>query len=151
MDSIQDPRNPIDKEKIMPAVIEHIDAIARRLNRDVLYLVFRRAERPRREDYRTLDERQAILQWLDAQPIGWQRCGPYASETSMSSYAGQVYIDVPFDDDNPQYLKLLDYLEFPDGTCRFADVTFYVVPLDHAMKNAHHDAPEFWEQWAERF
>jgi len=43
------------------------------------------------------------------------------------------------------------FLEYPDGTMRFDDVKFYVVPLQDPMKNAHHDEPGFWERWAENF
>jgi hypothetical protein len=69
----------------------------------------------------------------------------------MRSYAGQVFIDVPFDEANPQYQKVQAFLEHPDGTMRFDDVKFYVVPLEDAMKNSHHDEPGFWERWAENF
>lgn len=41
----------------MPQTLEHIDAIARRLKRDVLYLDFLKAQRPHREDYRRIESR----------------------------------------------------------------------------------------------
>ncbi|MFM0378479.1 hypothetical protein PQQ72_15840 [Paraburkholderia strydomiana] len=69
----------------------------------------------------------------------------------MRSYAGEVFIDAPFDETNPQYQKVLAFLEYPDGTMRFDDVKFYVVPLQDAMKNAHRDEPGFCERWAEIF
>ncbi|MFL9913987.1 hypothetical protein PQR75_00980 [Paraburkholderia fungorum] len=69
----------------------------------------------------------------------------------MRSYAGEVFIDVPFDAVEPQYQKVQAFLEHPDGSMRFDDVKFYVVPLQDAMKNAHHDEPGFWERWAENF
>ena len=34
---------------------------------------------------------------------------------------------------------------------RFDDVKFYIVTLEHAMQNAHHDEPGFWERWADNF
>ena len=69
----------------------------------------------------------------------------------MRSYAGEVFIDVPFDETNLQYQKVQVFLEYPDGTMRFDGVKFYVVTLEFAMKNAHHDEPGFWEKWAENF
>jgi hypothetical protein len=45
----------------------------------------------------------------------------------------------------------VDYLEYPDGTMRFKNVCFYALSLEIAMQNAHHDAPGFWEKWAENF
>jgi hypothetical protein len=135
----------------MPRLLEHIDAIARKLQRDVLYLAFVRASRPFYENYESLDSRKRILQWFDDESIPWRECGQYASETTMRSYAGEVFIDVPFDETNPQYQKVQAFLEYPDGTMRFDDVKFYVVTLEGAMENAHHDEPGFWERWAEDF
>ncbi len=117
----------------------------------VLYLAFVRADPPNFEDYEGLESRKRILQWFDDESVPWRECGPYASETTMRSYAGEVFIDMPFDETNPQYQKVQAFLEYPDGTMRFDDVKFYVVPLQDAMKNAHHDEPGFWEQWAESF
>ncbi|MFL9906761.1 hypothetical protein [Paraburkholderia sp. RL17-337-BIB-A] len=135
----------------MPALLEHIDAIARKLQRDVLYLAFVRGSRPFYENYESLDSRKRILQWFDDESIPWRECGRYASETTMRSYAGKVFIDVPFDETNPQYQKVQAFLEHSAGSMRFDDVKFYVVPLQDAMKNAHHDEPGFWERWAESF
>lgn len=135
----------------MPGLLEHIDAIARKLQRDVLYLAFIRADPPFSGDYEELDSRKCILQWFDDESIPWRECGPVANENVMRSYAGEVYIDVPYDEADPTYQKVQAFLEFPDGTIRFEDVRFWIVSLEHAMKNARHDEPGFWEQWAENF
>ncbi|MGF6303270.1 MULTISPECIES: hypothetical protein [Paraburkholderia] len=135
----------------MPQLLEHIDAIARKLKRDVLYLEFLKAQRPHRADYRSLETRARIMQWLDSEGIEWRGCGPLASETVMRSYAGEIFIDVPFDETDSQYRKVQAFLEHPDGTSRFDDVRFYVVTLKIAMKNAHHDEPGFWDRWADNF
>jgi hypothetical protein len=34
---------------------------------------------------------------------------------------------------------------------RHDGVRFYAMSLDHAMDNAEHDEPGFWERWAEGF
>jgi len=135
----------------MPQLIEHIDAIARKLQRDVLYLTFSREHRQQQTASKEPTNRTRIIAWLDQEKIAWQECGPVASENSFSSYAGQIFIDTPFDETNEQYLKVQAFLEHPDGTMRFEGVCFYVVPLEFAMKNAHHDEPGFWERWAENF
>ena len=135
----------------MPQLIEHIDAIARKLQRDVLYLEFMKAQRPHCVDYRSLDSRLRIMQWLDSEGIRWRECGQVASETVMRSYAGEIFINVPFDENNAQYRKVQAFLEYPDGTMRFDDVKFYVVTLQVRMKNAHHDEPGFWDRWADNF
>lgn len=155
----------------MPMLIEHIDAIARQKQRDVLYLTFQppgcdpqslhSLDFYEEEDdldaegasynWREDPKREEICQWLTAHQINWQECGDIANENVMCSYEGQIYLDVPFDENDPQYCLLRDYLEHPDGTMRFATMTFYYLPLASALKNAHHDEPGFWEKWAENF
>ncbi|KVE73575.1 hypothetical protein [Burkholderia vietnamiensis] len=135
----------------MPQLIEHIDAIARKLQRDVLYLEFMKAQRPRRADYRGLGSRLRIVQWLDSEGIRWRECGQVASGTVVRSYAGEIFIDVPFDETDSQYRTVQAFLEYPDGAMRFDDVRFYVVTLQDAMKNVHHDEPGFWDRWADNF
>ncbi len=77
-------------------------------------------------------------------------CGLVANENVIECpYFGDVYIDIPFDENDPQYLIVQDYLENSDGTMRDKQVYFCYLPLEVAMKNAHHDEPGFWEKWAE--
>jgi hypothetical protein len=134
----------------MPQLIEHIDAIARQRQRDVLFLRFCTPE-DAHFDYEGMESRKRILQFFERESIPWQQCADVASVNSMSSYAGQIFIDVRFDESDPLYQKVQAFIEHPDGTVRFSDVNFYVVGLEYAMKNAHHDEPGFWEKWAENF
>lgn len=135
----------------MPALIEHIDAIARKKGRAVLYLEFH--PQPYREwrAYRFEDEptRAEVLAWLDAHGVAWAPCGPIADPAMLPPWLGQVWLDVPYDESLPAYCALRDYLEHPDGTMRHAGVRFYAMPLDLAMQNAAHDEPGFWERRAE--
>ena len=94
-------------------------------------------------------ERRRVLAWLDAQDIKWQACGDVADEGRMMPYLGEVYVDVPFEEDDPDFRKLQEYLEKPDGTMRHPGVVFMCLTLEAAMKNAHHDQPGFWERWAQ--
>lgn len=137
----------------MPALIEHIDAIARKKGREVLYLEFHPQPFAEWRAYRYEEDqvRSAVLAWLDAHGVPWTRCGPYANPARMAPYLGQVYLDVPYDDALPEYCRLRDYLEHPDGTMRHPGVRFYAMPLDYAMENAAHDEPGFWQRWAEDF
>lgn len=137
----------------MPGLIEHIDAIARKKGRTVLYLEFHPQPFSEWRNYQFEDDatRASIVSWLDAQGVPWTRCGPFANPSVMAPYLGQVYLDVPYDESLPEYIRLRDYLEQPDGTMRHAGVRFYAMPLDHAMQNAEHDEPGFWERWAEEF
>ena len=138
----------------MPMVIEHIDAIARRKQRDVLNLSFIDPDtqidpdlgitEPTEINRQTLPIRQTIIDWLDEHQIRWCPCMHVASVNMMMSYRGQIYIDVPYDTEPPIYQTLANYLELPDGTMKFREVEFWLLPLIIAMKNAEHDEPGFW-------
>ncbi|WP_187364127.1 hypothetical protein [Massilia genomosp. 1] len=69
----------------------------------------------------------------------------------IGPYLGQLYIDVPFDEADPAYRRLRDFLEKPDGSMVFDDALFCYSPLDQAIKKAHHDAPGFGENQAANF
>ncbi|MDO9212365.1 MAG: hypothetical protein Q7U23_00865 [Methylococcales bacterium] len=70
----------------------------------------------------------------------------------MISYHGDIYLDVPYDENNhPLYVQVRDYLENPDDTMRFDTMSFWYLPLEKAMVNTHHDEPDFWEKWAADF
>ena len=137
----------------MPGLIEHIDAIARKKQRAVLYLEFHPKPYSEWRHYGFEGDavRREILAWLDANGVPWQCCGPFADPRVMAPYLGQVYLDVPYDEALPEYRTLRDYLEHPDGSMRHASVRFYAMPLDHAMQNVEHDEPGYWERWSEDF
>ena len=142
----------------MPMLIKHIDEIAREKQRDVLYIKFV-PENCTIDDgidtwldheYRNQPRRAEVLSWFDTHNIPWQMCGLVANENIIECpYFGDVYIDIPFDENDPQYLIVRNYLENTDGTMRDEQVYFCYLPLERAMKNAHHDEPGFWEKWAE--
>ena len=137
----------------MPALIEHIDAIARQKGRAALYLEFHplaAAER-RSYDHEQDPMRARVLAWLDANGVPWRPCGPLANPSVMASWRGQVYLELPWDETLPAYQVLRDYLELPDGSMRHAGVRFYAMPLELAMENAEHDEPGYWQRWAEAF
>ena len=95
--------------------------------------------------------RQKIIDWLDVQGIGWQRCGHFANVGMMMGYRGQLYIDLPYDQSLPAFQALQAFLENPDGSMRYPKVFLIYCPLDKAMENAAHDEPGFWDRWAESF
>jgi hypothetical protein len=143
----------------MPLLIKNIDAIARKKQRDVLFVAFHPENDSLdddafdEDDYDWEDDpkRTAFLAWLDQQGIGWEYCAPMASECGFGRYLGQVYIDLAMDDNDPLYGRLRDYLEYPDGAMRDENLRFYYLPLAKALENAHHDEPGFWERWAAEF
>jgi hypothetical protein len=105
-----------------PALLGHIDAIARKLQRDVFYLAFELADVLSFKDYEGLESRKCVLQWFDDESVPWRECRPYASETVTRSYAGEVFIDVPFDEGDAEYWKVQALFAYSDGTMRLDDV-----------------------------
>jgi hypothetical protein len=142
----------------MPCLIEHIDAIARKKQRAVLYVTFNPIQMSDMDwwgsdtfDWEQDPMRETACKWLTEHSIPWQLCSYFANESCMCSYEGQIYLDVLYDDNDPLYVLVRDYLENPDGSMRFETVGFWYLPLETAMNNAHHDEPGFWEKWAENF
>jgi hypothetical protein len=103
------------------------------------------------DNWRTDPNRVALLAWLEERCIAFEDCGDFASENGFKSYAGNLYIHVPFDENDQQYRELIEHCELPDGTPRNPLVKLWVVTLESAMTNSHHDEPGFWERWAENF
>jgi hypothetical protein len=140
----------------MPQLIYHIDAIARKKGRDVVFVTFPECDvwrlgKGRPKSYERCAARKTIIHWLDENHIGWEPCASIAREDSMESYAGQIYIDVPYDPDDVLFQKLTSFLENPDGTIKNEGAKHWHLPLELAMKNKHHDEPGFWEKWVENF
>lgn len=135
----------------MPQLIEHIDAIARHQERDVLYLEFHPQDAWRTYRHEADPMRGTVLAWLDQHQFGWHPCGPIANPPNMLPWRGQVCLDVPYDEALQAYRTLRDYLELPDGAMRHAGVRFCVMPLKYAKRNAEHDEPGFWDRVWENF
>ncbi len=99
----------------------------------------------------TWQVRKEIIEWFEENNIKIIACGDVANEFGFESYRGQLYIDVPYDENEPDYIKVRDYLENADGSFRIPGVLFCYLPLDYALKNKHHDEPGFWDELAEKF
>jgi len=139
----------------MPFHIKHIDKIAREKKRDVLFLEFH----PRHEhcyelafsdppyDYVLDKNRSGIISWLNEHQIKWESCAEYANENLITSYMGQIYIDVPYDEKDSQYCSLRGFLENPDGSIRINGIRFNLLTFEHAMKNIDFDLPGFRHGW----
>lgn len=141
----------------MPMIIEHIDAIARELQKNVLFITFNHQNNDdnfsnsNRYIWKEDILRKAICNWLTEQKIIWRPCHYFANEDFMRRYEGQIFLDVPYDETDPLYLLVRDYLENSDGSMRFKTVGFWHLLLEQAMTNAHHDEACFWEKQVELF
>jgi hypothetical protein len=134
----------------MAILLEHIDKIARDKQRAVLFVTFDHKTFPGR-NYEHWEARSRLLAWLDEHAIPCQMCMDMAREDGWSAYRGQLYIDVPYDEDDPTFQALNAYIMTEHNEPRTEGVVLYCLPLEVAMRNKHHDAPGFWEKWAETF
>lgn len=148
----------------MPISIEHIDAIGRKKQRDVLYVVFVPPGKEMAEisdfnsddfefleNWRSNDTRDQFIAWMDEVGIEYCPCGEIARENGWSSYRGDLYIDVPYDYEDRRYQILEKKLENSDGTIKIPGISYRYMPLEVSLKNSHHDEPEFWEKWSKNF
>lgn len=134
----------------MPQLMQTIYEIAVAKGRDVLYIVFGdpRVPPPYSEgpwvvddelivppDWDTHPTRQLVIDWLESNGIGYSKtvC-PASGRVILEGYGGSLYLDIPFDTCNPEYQKLLAFLEYPDGSLRLPGMTFWAVPLKIALR-----------------
>lgn len=115
----------------MPQLMQHIDAIAREKNRDVLFVHFENYEE---NDQNPDSKRQNVLNWLEQNNIPYVPCMGLEEEGLVDSYLGDIYIDIPFDLENKQYLVLSDYLEDEHGEMKIEGVYFFVLYLETAIE-----------------
>lgn len=127
----------------MPARIETIDAIARRLGRDVLFLDIRSGvDRPVRDQ----SEIAQATAWLDAEGIGWTACLGFAPGTLLIEGGPRaIHIDAPFESGSAMLAKLEARFETPDGHPRHPDLILSLLTLEDALINAEQDVPGFWD------
>ena len=129
----------------MPVILETIDAIARRLGRDVIFLaIVERQDRPSRDR----PEVAEATAWLDAEGIGWEPC--FGFLPGMGIVEGgpcASYSDAPFEPGSPLLRRLEDRFETPDGLPRHPDLVLSLLRLETAMVNADQDEPGFWDNF----
>lgn len=138
----------------MPRVLKTLDQIAREKQRGALFITFHIEEvlypdNPEFVDLRLFDYKQCyrrilFIQWLNENHINFEECHGFGSLRSIR-YKGQIYLDVPYDETNPQYQLLCQYLENPDSSLNDPAVAWYYLSLEIAMEYKHHDDPKYWE------
>lgn len=114
----------------MPQLLQHIDAIAREKNRDVLFVHFENFEQ---DDQGDDPIRSIVLAWLEDHDIAYQPCMGLEQEGFVDTYSGDIYIDLPLDETDPTYQKLSEYLEDDEGNMMLDGVLFYVLSLETAL------------------
>ena len=125
----------------MPARIETIDAIARRLGRDVIFLDIRSGKDRPVQDRPEIAEATA---WLDAEGIGWTACLGFAPGMLLIEGGPRaIHIEAPFEPGSAMLAKLEARFETPDGHPRHPDLILTLLILEDALINTEQDAPGF--------
>lgn len=128
----------------MPARIEAIDAIARRLSRDVIFLDIRNdTNRPIRDRPEFID----ATAWLDAEGIGWTACLGFAPRMLLIEGGPRaIHIEAPFKPGSALLTRLEARFETPDGQPRHPGLVLSLLTLEDALVNAEQDEPGFWDR-----
>ncbi|QWK96141.1 hypothetical protein JV213_08290 [Plesiomonas shigelloides] len=119
-----------------------IDAIARQRQSDVLMVTFFRPEESELDefDYATCAVRNKALAWFDQQGIGYRECFDLWPDNDADvPYLGELFIDVPVDENNPRYLDVVHKFEHEDGSSRYLGVSLFIIPLSLAQEYRHRD------------
>ena len=127
----------------MPQLIMSIDEIARRKQRDVIYVKFQNKQPGVQLDYRLNPSRIAILDLFDANGIPYWECGGIACDLGLDSYQGQIYVDVPFDRGSPLFKAAVRLLTLAKTLAEDRGPQLLHLSLSSAMENAHHDETQF--------
>lgn len=115
----------------MPVRIETIDAIARRLCRDVIFLDIRSSQDRPVRDRAEISEATA---WLGAEGIGWTVClGFVPGMLLIEGGPRAIYIEVPFEPGSGTLAKLETRFETQDGHPRHPDLILTLLPLQDTL------------------
>jgi hypothetical protein len=127
----------------MPVRIETIDAIARRLCRDVIFLDIRSSQDRPVRDRAEISE---AIDWLDAEGIGWTVCLGFAPGMLLIEGGPRaIYIEVPFEPGSGTLAKLEARFETLNGQPRHPDLILALLPHGDALINVEQDALGFWD------
>ena len=128
----------------MSARIETIDAIARRLGRDVIFLDIRNgASRPVRDQPEFID----ATAWLDAEGISWTAClGFVPGMLLIEGGPRAIHIETLFEPGSALLAQLEARFETPDGQPCHPGLVLSLLTLEDALVNADQDEPGFWDR-----
>lgn len=79
--------------------------------------------------------RQKIIDLLDNHQIPWMDAyPPFSLDYLVYPYSGSIYLDVPYDEQDPVYQKCLELLENSDGSMKWPGVSWWAFRLDKMQK-----------------
>lgn len=135
----------------MPQLIQHIDAIGRARKRDVLMVApdCHGMQGEAGRNWMRSGARQELIDWLDANEIGWEPCGWPPAQGCVVSYQGALYIDLAYDPAALPCASFIAYVqEDAQGFLKWPGIRLYLCTVDWAQQFAHHDQPGYWTEQA---
>ncbi|CAM2141823.1 conserved protein of unknown function [Pararobbsia alpina] len=138
--------------------IQAIDAIARLVGRDVLFISFEKViqeghritlQALERDDWRSLPQRRQLVDWLEANDIPWKSCRSFSESGDDGTYRGQIYVDIHRDDSDPRLALLKRFLSHSDGTMRMPGTALCYTTYEQAVATSRDADPDFLDdaQW----
>lgn len=122
----------------MPLLIDHMDAVARRLSHDLLFFgppPARSFEDDVGSDWLESAAAAALREWLDTVGIAHGVCGPMSNSGWIEGGLRYLYVDLPYDSGNAEYQRLCAFVQdHDDGLTRWPEIRFCVLTLENAMK-----------------
>ena len=122
----------------MPELIQYLDEIARRKKRDVLMVSFHELQDLMSLDREVYAPRIEFIDFLNKHKIKWEKCAPPRSGSGwIIGYFGDIYLNIPFDQEDPGYQLVQKRLEFKNGSPRDKRILWYLHPLSEAIRIGH--------------
>ena len=135
----------MSREGQMAGEIETIDGVARRLNRDVYYLALVDEAGGFRDIYTDASE---ITDWLDAKQIGWRLCAGFDEDTVwVEGGPGCIFLDI-HPELGPEAMEMVEaHFMNSEGEPRIPGYVPAMLRFMEALKFAHTDDPDYWENF----
>jgi hypothetical protein len=129
----------------MAEELETIDAVARRLNRDVYYLALIDDDGAFGDIYTDVSE---ATEWLDAQQIGWSLCSGFDEDAVwIEGGPGCIFLDI-HPGLEPEAMQLVQ-ARFMDSEGKPSIPSYVptVLLVEDARKFSQRDDPDYWENF----
>ena len=115
----------------MVELISYIDDIARRLERDVMYITF--DSRVYKGPPESWPARNELIAWCQQHNIETRPCAGFSTSEWENSYAGQLYVDLAYTPECAKFKLLNQHLEDPDGSIKIEGVRFLLLTYAQAL------------------
>jgi hypothetical protein len=126
----------------MAWTVQTIDALARLLGRDVIYLSF--SDELWEKDVDA--EIQKITDWLDERKIEWKVVENFDPDTVWVE-GGPSCLFIDIDPEQPDFAVITDKFVAPDGSAAEPGFALDRLPVATALQHAERDDEAFWDRY----